>query len=313
MTGRPLISKTEATLQQKAAAWVGNEDFQEIARQGGLDFATAVLHDRLLRKAECGDFFRTVCEAKAEPEIHADVIGVVPGAFYETHRDTGADGARVLSIARRLGCEAELIPVRSFGRLEENAATILQWIKSQAGRRIALISLSKGSAEVKYALSLPRAGEIFAQVAAWVSFSGMVQGTPLVDWLWARRLRWWAVRLMLWWGRHDAEALEQLRHGTGTLLEEWPEMPAHLRVVHVYGFPLERHLQHRWAPRGYNRLATMGPNDGGGILLEDLLGLPGIVCPIWGADHYLAPSWDATPLLERVVAQALSLPLQASQ
>ena len=43
--------------------------------------------------------------------------------------------------------------------------------------------------------------------------------------------------------------------------------PAHVRVVHVCGFPLQRHLTHPWAARGYSRLSPLGPNDGGGILL----------------------------------------------
>lgn len=310
MTGGPPITEAEVQLRKRAAAWIGSEDFREVTAEG-LDFATAVLYEGLMRKPENLRFCESVGGQTAKGEIRADLIGVVPGAFYRTHRNTGADGARVLSIARQLGCEAELIPVGSFGRLEDNAAVILKWIESHPGRQIALISLSKGSADVKCALSLSPAA--LANVTSWVSFSGMVQGTPLVEWLRGRGLRWWAVRFMLWWGGHDGAALEQLRHGRQTPLASWPAWPAHLRAVHVYGFPLRQHLRHRWAARGYGRLAPLGPNDGGGILLEDLLGLPGIICPIWGADHYLDPPWGAAELLQSIVARALSLPRQANQ
>ena len=159
--------------------------------------------------------------------------------------------------------------------------------------------------------ALPISGA-FDSVAAWVSLSGMVQGTPLVEWLRTRRLRWWIVRLMLWWRGHSRQTLEDLRHGPGAPLSAWPALPAHLDVVHVCGFPLRRHLAHPWAPRAYERLAPLGPNDGGGILLADTLTLPGIVCPVWGADHYLAPRWDALPLLKGIIAAALA-PRHASQ
>jgi len=97
-----------------------------------------------------------------------------------------------------------------------------------------------------------------------------------------------------------------LRHGTGTTLSTWPSLPVHLRIVHVCGFPLRRHLTHPWAPRAYERLAGLGPNDGGGLLLADCARWPGILCPVWGADHYLAPNWDSQPLVTGIVAAALA-------
>jgi hypothetical protein len=218
----------------------------------------------------------------------------------------------VVAIARELGITAEVIPTLSFGTLKQNARNIHQWLKATRSQRIGLVSLSKGGADVKHALSWPEAAENFANVSAWVSFSGTVQGTPLVEWLRRRTLRWWAVRLLLWWRRHPWETLEDLRHGPGTPLACWPALPAHLRVVHVCAFPLRRHLAHPWAARGYERLAELGPNDGGGNLLTDVLDFPDIVCPVWGADHYLAPSWDLGPLLTGIIAAALT-PRQASE
>lgn len=313
MTSAASIAEDDAQLKKHAAAWIGSENLCEIARTEGLDFATAVLHDHILRVPQNAEFLKSAYFAEASDDIQSHLIGIVPGAFYQTHRDTGADGARGLAIARELGCEAEVIPVKSFGTLEENAGIILNWIEAHAGRRIALISLSKGSADVKFSLASPEAHHVFANVAAWISFSGIVQGTPLVHWLRQRSIRWWGVRLLLWWGGHDVNALKQLRYAPDSPLAAWPVPPAHLRIVHVFGLPLRHHLRHRWAFRGYERLASMGPNDGGGILLADLTQLPGIVCPIWGADHYLTPSWDVTTLLQGIVTTALSLPRHASQ
>jgi len=78
-------------------------------------------------------------------------------------------------------------------------------------------------------------------------------------------------------------------------------LPAHLRVVHIVGFPLACHLTSRLARRSYRRLAPLGPNDGGGILLGDVTRLPGLIYPVWGADHYMRPAWDVCSLIGRIV------------
>ncbi len=307
------ITEVDPSLRKSAEACSASESVSEITQNRGLEVATAVLYERVLGIPGNAEFLEMARQETAQADASSVLIGVVPGAFYQSHRDTSADGARVFAIAKEMGCEAKLIPVRSFGTLEENANTILDWLEAHSDRQVALASLSKGGADVKFALASPRATKAFAKVTAWVSFSGIVQGTPLVEWLRQRLLRWCGVRFLLWWGGHEMKALEQLRYGRGTSLDSWPSLPAHLRIVHVYGFPLRGHLAHRWAPRGYERLAAKGPNDGGGILLEDLLGLPGIVCPIWGSDHYLNPSWDIALFLRGVVTAALSAPLHASQ
>ena len=140
-----------------------------------MDFATALLHERILRVPENAEFFSTARDVQQTAKLDADLIGIVPGAFHREHRDTGADGARVLAIAREFGCEAMLISTASFGTLDENARVILDWLAAHRGRRIALVSLSKGGTDVKRALSLPGADAAFSSVAAWVSLSGIVR------------------------------------------------------------------------------------------------------------------------------------------
>src|SRR5262249_5235096 len=82
-------------------------------------------------------------------------------------------------------------------------------------------------------------------------------------------------------------------------------LPSWLRVVHVVAFPLSFHLRSRRSRRGYRRLAALGPNDGGGILLGDLCRLPGLIYPVWGTDHYLEPGLDVHPLIRRMLHAAL--------
>ncbi|EDY20941.1 hypothetical protein CfE428DRAFT_1234 [Chthoniobacter flavus Ellin428] len=299
-----LLAAAAAHAEDRDLASLSAPRLADLAHREGLDFATAVLYDRVQRVPANAAFWQAAQQPPAE--LNADLIGIVPGAFHRQHRNTGADGARVLAIARKLGCEAAVIPTPSFGKIDETAEVILRWLAAQRGRKIALVSLSKGGAEVKRALASAAAPAAFADVSAWVSLSGLVQGTPLIAWLRRQPLRWWGVRLQLWWYGCATRALEDLRHGPGTVLDTWPALPEHLTAVHVLGFPCARHLFHPWAHRGYSRLAALGPNDGGGILLADCARLPGIVCPLWGLDHYLAPEQDALSTLTGIVAAALA-------
>ncbi len=308
-----ILSEEDRNLLSRAAAREGGleeltqDRLADLTRTEGLDFATALLYARILRNRANEEFLKLASSEHASSKPSVDLIGVVPGAFHREHRNTGADGARVLAIADQLGCKAEVIPIPSFGSLDEDAGIILDWLEARQGRRIALISLSKGGADVKRALSLPRAAKAFAAVSAWISFSGMVQGTPLVSWLRKRPLRWLGVCLALWWKGNSIAGLNDLCHESkDDAASEWPAIPPHLKLIHICGFPLRRHIAHEWAGRGYARLSTMGPNDGGGILLADFLRVPGIVCPIWGADHYLKPHWDIMPLLQGIVTAALA-------
>lgn len=305
--------EADADLLEQATQWVEHRDFRVDAAvlralmvEQGIDFATAAFYAAVTRVPANVEFATAVTTASVDATSAPDLVALVPGAFYREHTNTGADGSRVLGIARELGWPVATVPIASFGPVDDNAATIVRWLLQCPERQIALISLSKGGAEVKRALSHAQARDAFAKVTAWISFSGIVQGTPLIGWLRARPLRWWGVHVALWCRGHRTRALLDLQHGAAAPLTPWPDVPPHLRIVHVCGVPLRGHLRHPWAARGYERLAPLGPNDGGGILLGDMAGLPGIVFPVWGADHYLEPAWDPASLFRNVVIAALS-------
>jgi hypothetical protein len=205
-----------------------------------------------------------------------------------------------------MNCPVDLVPVESFGSLARNASLIADWILQHRHERVMLISLSKGSADMKVALALRNATELFGNVASWISLSGLPQGTALVAWLRRQPLRRLGVCLLLRLRNQRYSVVEELRPEPDGPLAVWPSLPSRLRIIHVVGFPLRRHLAHRWAARGYERIAPLGPNDGGGFLLGDVTRLPGTVFPVWGADHYFQPAWDATPLLRRVLVEAMS-------
>jgi len=299
-------------LLARAAAW---DQFRElsdcapasllkVAQRHGLEFATAVLYDRVLRHREHGAFFQRT-RSRCESANVTGLVGIIPGAFYREHKNTGADGARVAAILHSMQCAVECVPVDSFGSLFRNAALITEWLLKHKHERVTLISLSKGSADLKIALALRNAVELFGHVHMWISLSGLPHGTPLVDWLRRQKLRRLGVRLLLWLRGQRYSVVEELRHDCSGPLALWPPLPPHLRIIHVIAFPLQRHLAHPWAARAYKRVAPLGPNDGGGFLLGEVANLPGIVFPVWGADHYLQPRWDATALLRGLIVEAM--------
>ena len=229
---------------------------------------------------------------------------IVPGAFHrERSHQTGADGQVVREEAERLGFSVITAPTLSFGSLEQNAAIVRDCLAQVFAEPVTLVTLSKGTAEVKWALRAADAEQTFRQVSSWVSLSGMWWGSPLVGWLCARPLRSWLVRQMLRWKGQDFRVVEQLGYGPDTPLAFDVQVPDRLQLLHVVGFPLVRDLSSRMARRGHRRLSAWGPNDAAGLLLADAVRLPGTVYPVWGADHYLRPAAeDHRQIVRRVLS-----------
>jgi hypothetical protein len=306
----PALTPAERALLERAAnlpgcAWpeMSHQIVERLTARDGVDFVTALLYDRLRNSDEHGPFIRAVDAtpdtSEAREPLRDLTVAIVPGAFYAEHPETGADGRFVLSEAARLGCRTACVPLLSFGPLRENARRLLDWLDSQPPRPIVLVSLSKAGAEVRLALEDQSAARRFRDVVAWLNLSGLLRGTAVVDWLFRHRLRALGVRLLFWWNDYSYAALRELERWPGMLQGEI-QLPEELLTVHVYGFPLVSHLSRPLARRGHRRLAPLGPNDGGASLLADLVGLPGRIYPIWGADHYLRPAWDFSSLLRRL-------------
>jgi hypothetical protein len=212
-------------------------------------------------------------------------VVIVPGAFYQTHKDTGADGGVIREEAEHLGARTDIIPLPNLASLRSNARQICAWLNRRTDQRAILVSLSKGSADVKAALA--EDPQAFTRVVAWVNVSGALDGTPLVDWLFSGTLRSHWTRFLLWIRRHDIAAIRELAHNPGPI-----QLPAHMQAIHVVGFPERKHLTSAFARRCHKRLSHLGPNDGMGLLLADTLRWSGIVVPVWGADHYLCERRD---------------------
>jgi hypothetical protein len=267
-----------------ARAW------HDLVRSEGIDFATAVQYQRIRFHSRHAPFIDAV-ESSDIPAPGREVprIIIIPGAFYRQYPGTGADGRIVRGVAAGLGWPVDRVEVPSLGTMAENAHVLASSLRQLPNGPVILVSLSKGSSDVCAALARSDLADAFKNVRKWLNLSGIVSGTELIAWLRSRPLRYWGVRALMALRRQPFAAVYELRREPGAPLCVPLTLPAHLTAIHVIGFPLVRHLSDNWARRGHTRLAPLGPNDGGGILLADCERLPGHVYPVWGADHYLRP------------------------
>jgi hypothetical protein len=302
------ISEEERDLLARAADWPHLRSWSELtqpvlaqlASEQGIDFATALLYDRLRRSEQHGPFIRQMDELLANPpEFPAEMdvlIAVAPGAYYRELPRAGGDGRLLREQVAAHGCRTAVIPTRSMGSVIEKGQIIADWLAERPHERIVLASLSKGAADIKAALARPEAAMAFRSVAAWINLSGLPNGTPIANWLFERKLAMLFYRAAFWWKGLDIEVLRQTLWGPGAVLDFPLTLPPHVRLISVVGFPLRRHLSSKALRRYHHRLAPRGPNDGL-LLLADSCRLPGLVYPVWGADHNLRPVWDVRRLV----------------
>jgi hypothetical protein len=223
-------------------------------------------------------------------------VVIVPGAFHRENPRTGADGRVAREVAVQLGLPVVSIPVSGTGSLAENARLITEWLHAHREDALILVSVSKGGSDLKTALARPDAARAFERVVGWVNLCGILDGTPMADWLLSPHLLARANRFVYRIRGRSLDFLHDMRRFPGCSLDFPLTLPAHLRAVHVVGFPLRRHLRNGLARRSHARLESFGPNDGS-ILLADTPSWPGHLCPVWGADHYLRPRTNERPLL----------------
>jgi hypothetical protein len=270
-----------------------------LSRERGIDFTTALFYDRLTRRPDVAALlsnYRAHLAGESTRPVPPGRLAIVPGAFYREYPDTGADGRVIRDEAVRLGWETARVPLRSIGHSLDNARLLCDWLRQQTHSSLVLVSLSKGGADLKAALARPEASEAFARVSAWINLGGIVDGSPMVDWVCARPIARLWYRTVCLLARYDFDAFTALRRGSGGWIDTPLSVPPHIDVVNVVGVPLRRHLSSPRSRRWHRRLAVWGPNDSV-TLLSDVCRWPGRVLPIWGTDHYLQDGWNPRRLI----------------
>jgi hypothetical protein len=309
---------SERTLFARVQSWNGPRTLDQLTpevlrgltEREGCDFATALLHRSIVVSDRHGAFLNDAFWIAATRGNNGAIqttnggttIAIVPGAFHRENPRTGADGRIVREVAAQLGLPFAVAPVSSTGSLAENSRLLVDWLSALDRERLILVSVSKGGSDVKVALARSDSARVFSRVKGWVNLCGILDGTPMADWLlsagWLARANRFFYRVR---GR-SLDFLANLRRFPGCALDFPLKLPPHLRVVHVLGFPLRQHLHNGLARRCHARLESFGPNDGS-ILLSDAPSWPGQLCPVWGADHYLRPREDVRPLLAALLRQ----------
>lgn len=274
----------------------------EITREKGIDWATALLYDRIRRAAWNRDFVERIEAADTDDFVsdpHPDVL-IAPGALYREQPRFGSDGRVVRAAAAELGLRCRVMEVASMGSVTGNAAMIAQSLNREP-RPVIVASLSKGGSDMRIALE--RQPEIRGKVACWLNICGLIRGTPISDSLLGTR--WWQRGLLrgyLAYTRAHADFVRELAAIPGSLLETPmnSETLRGIKVISVVGFPLTTHLVRNSKTR-HTRMAHLGPNDGTS-LLRDAIIEPGLVYPVWGADHFMRTA--EVPRLMRRLLQA---------
>ncbi len=267
-----------------------------------IDQATRDLYQRVCRDPRNSRLLEAVKSASPDKLRHRDFsVALVPGIFYRDYPHTGADGAALHELTRRLGVSCENIPVDGTEGLDAGATRIVEWlIEHRSEQRLVLVSLSKGSAEV--AVALAQEPTAFGNVCAWLSVSGLPLGTEAFEKTLANPLRRALLTLVF---RLKGWRLELIRELLRSRSDARIEIPEHILAVHVHAFPLREHLTDRRSRRLHRLLASRGPNDGFAVL-EDIAALPGYLYPVWGTDHYLRGVDDLPQQLTRLLNTAIS-------
>lgn len=300
-TDRELLDAAKAFYQSNCEHSSIREAVQNANDELGTDFATALLYTHFAAQL-CSDSISNTT-LSSPSTIAPPLVVIAPGAFHREHPEAGGDGRLVKLMAERNGWECASLPTESLGTLEVNARAIVEWFDKNSDRKVILVSLSKGTADVMVALA--KRPDLAERIDGWISVSGISFGTRMSNWLLEKKRLRPALCFMLWRHRADIQAVRDLRVGAEGCLPRIHDQllqsqVAEIPTFHIVGFPLRRHLSNFRSRLWHRRLLQQGPNDSV-ILLEDLLDYYGTIVPVWGADHYLKSAWDPTVALQAII------------
>lgn len=259
------------------------DQFNAIQNTLGFDLATRILYLYITENQQ-RRFIETVNKipiAQVNNQKKIKII-IIPGMHYQEHPEIGADGKLASDIALKLGFEIELINIKSRGTVKQNVPIIQQVIAACHANEIWLISLSKGSLEVRNYLQ--QLETIPDNLRGWVSIGGICFGSKLADCKLKTRKQRLINRLLCKLVGIDYDVIPEL----STQYSAWKRdfiISDRMTMINVVAMPLKSHISRLLQTR-YQRLSQFGPNDGM-ILLQDYLQLPGFIYPIWGADHMM--------------------------
>ena len=275
-----------------------------LTEERGTDYATAAFYHAIRAVPQHSRFIERVDQQEIAASHPASGIKmlVVPAFFYREYPEVGGDGQHIIDVARACGIDAQLIAVHSTGSIRNNIEIIQQSLQRAAGNEIWLLSMSKGSAEIRRLLQERGDKLPLEDLRLWFNVSGLVNGCDLVDHMLGSPVRRLKTRALCLATGAEYTAMEELLTDQPCWQQPLP-LPPGLQVINIFGVPLISHLQKALLAR-YHRLKHLGPNDGM-VLLSRAYLPPGPIYPLWGTDHFMRDA-RVIPLLYRLFGLCLS-------
>lgn len=277
----------------------GRDALHELTQQRGIDMATAIFYQSILASPTHGPFVHAV---DAELAVSLSMpsrlhLLIVPALYYQELPQYGGDGQAIAEIARACGLCVTVAPLLSKGSLSDNAAILWQTLCQMQSEQVMLLSLSVGGSEARIMFAEHAGAPQLEQIVGWINICGLVRGIPLASQLLGNPLRRLHAKTVCKVIGLDFDLVRELdpahAYWQGPLC-----LPPILRVVNLIGVPLHSHVQQRSLFKRYGWMQMMGPNDGTS-LLSDLIVEPGLIYPLWGADHYFRTP-QVSPLFYRL-------------
>lgn len=260
-------------------------DQGDTAAVADVDLSVALLYQQLLH-SEKTELFRKLQKLPIQTISGQQAVKVliVPSFFYQEYPEIGGDGKLAQSIAAAHGFISEVVAIKSRGSVTENKAIIQQALAKQDHPNVWLLSISKGTADLRACLQDYQTDDFPQNIKGWINFSGIFAGSVLADHRSSHALKRVFLKSVCKLTGVNYQSVQELR----TSHEYWQKSMSFLnqiQMIHVIGFPLRAHVQPMLAHR-FVQLAVNGPTDGM-IDLSAVLNYPGQILPLWGHDHFI--------------------------
>lgn len=288
-----LTARIDAVYRRYEGSVPSRDDLKAISTELSVDFASLFLVDRLLSSGcnrQLNETFARYVDGTiaAVPDPSAYRVLFVPGWDYvENGHVTGADFAQPRKLATGFGLDNVLVELPPTGSVEENARVLAASIAKHAatGKRLLLAGASSAGPAIHLALGEGLGRDESAAVKAWLNLGGILQGSPLVDYLqrWPQR---WLFNVVAWFKDWDRSAI--LSMGTAPSRERFQRLNPDPRilVVNYLGVPLSGQVG-RFSRDKYPLLRAEGPNDGL-TLAADVIAPDSLTIVALGRDHFFA-------------------------
>ncbi len=273
---------------------VNQEAFQRLTKARGVEYATAVIFQRINGTAQTQNYLKKLNDAAARirpgtfPRTANKklMLAMVPGMYYNSNASIGGDGAEIRASARDLGFTDVLVNVNPDGSVEENGRFLCDWLSNYKEYTIVLASISKGASDIKRGLQLCGEKGNFDSVRGWLNIGGINRGSYLINemdnYWWYR----WRAKYFFRREGYSYDSFLSVRVDKTSLLYEDVNIPKKITVVNIIATPTWRHVTRR-AEEAYTILSDYGPNDGLTLLADSFI--PDAVnVAMWGTDHYFS-------------------------